>query len=154
MGDIPPWLGDKLWPASRFLGSGRIFFSLHYYVSWTDVIHQFLPLVPAIKIATNRYRPARHEAEAFHSDPEIRGRFLPSFIHNHPNPALSKSSRALARFRETAFMQKTLNICQTFIGSFFGVALVCVMARSQPFLTRRAPVIVGRLDTHLRSVLK
>lgn len=61
------------------------------------------------------------EAENHHADPSERGRFLPLLIHNHPR--FTKTSRRLARVRETPFMQKALNICQTFLGSFFGVAL-------------------------------
>ncbi|KAK9896270.1 hypothetical protein P389DRAFT_76999 [Cystobasidium minutum MCA 4210] len=107
MGDIPPWLGDRLWPASRFLG----------------------------------YRPVRYEIANQDPDPSERGRFLPLKLHNHPK--FSGTSRTLARLRENSFVQKVLEICRSFVGSFIGVALVAVMARSQPFLRRRAPVVLA-----------
>ena len=67
-------------------------------------------------------------------------------IHRGEKPQVKGSDQpqsTLSRIRYHAWTQKASLIVITFLGTFFSSALIATMARSQPFLRRNAPVVIG-----------
>merc|ERR1712093_162555 len=105
MGDLPPSIGDKLWPLSRFIG----------------------------------YRREEHLND---DGAHPAGAMLPETAHPKPRHQIS---RRLGKLRDNKAFQKGAHVCLTFLGSFFGVALIATMTRSAAFSggTRSAPIVAG-----------
>jgi hypothetical protein len=73
------------------------------------------------------------------------GDMLPGSVHDmqkyQKNPSV----------RNNTIVQKLANVCLTFLGSFFGAALIATMSRSPPFRDRSVPIVVGRSALHCQK---
>ena len=99
--------------------------------------------------AFNRYRPLSLRTESEDEDAGSRDPLLPRSTHNPP--ALYSYSRIFTSYRQRPVPQKAGSILLSFLGSFFGVALVATLSRSRPFHTRDVPLVVGRYGSLSRT---
>lgn len=69
---------------------------------------------------------------------------LPSSVHDKPAIASTKSK--ISTIRQNTFVQRGEFLVLSFLGSFFGVALVATMSRAELFQRdgRNAPIVIGR----------
>lgn len=89
-------------------------------------------------LQTSSYRKEDHQ-QAEKAELKPSGESTDSEKQGH-----HKLASDLKTFRSKTMTQKGANVCLTFLGSFFGVALIATMSRSAPFKHRSAPIVVGR----------